>query len=173
MFNSIKPLHSVGLALLALGLALLSCNAPGNQPADQPGLEGASCAASDQLQVEAQITLQETNQFGTRICEYVLRVRNTSPDREVWFYIFQHDRDGYARTEQSDWKGNVQLAPGAQAEWQASVNIYADPDADGPLMSVPEKIAGVFGESGCSEARQNVSYFEQVAIPLKQVCPLQ
>jgi hypothetical protein len=168
------------LVLLAVVLASLSCvTSPGNTP---PWLAGdqeaqnliqSACDGTSALRVTGEITLQETNQFGTRACEYDLKVTNTNPDTPVRFYIYQHDADGYQHTEKRHWMGNVLVAPGATQTWHGSIYIYSDKDADGPLMTIGEKIAGVFDTPECADERQDEKYFEAVAFPLESACPLE
>jgi hypothetical protein len=138
-----------------------------------PSTDNKTCDATRYLQVSSEITLQETNQFGTRACEYRLNIRNTDPDSAIRFYVYQHDQDGYANTEKSHWMGNVLVEPGEEGEWTGSIYIYTDEDANGPVMSIPEKLAGVFDAPECTEAKQDESFFEQVFIPLDPVCPME
>jgi len=141
--------------------------------APETSLPGESCDATPHLQVTREITVQETNQFGTRACEYRLKISNTHADKSVRFSIYQHDKDGYANTEKSHWMGNVLVEPGQAKEWTGSIYIYTDKDANGPVMSIPEKLAAVFDVPECAEAKQDESFFEQVFIALDPVCPME
>ena len=181
--------HKTTMIILVLTIVSLSCGGlppaspldnDGNtqQPqetvkeiASSPGVSG--CNATQYLRVSSEITLQETNQFGTRACEYRLKIVNTHPDQAVWFYIYQHDKDGYANTEKSRWMGNVKVEPDREEEWTGSIYIYTDKDANGPLMSIPEKLAGVFDSPECAEVKQDENYFEKVFIQLHPVCPME
>ena len=91
----------------------------------------------------------------------------------VKFFIYQHDKDGYANTEKSRWMGNVLVEPGKAGEWTGSIYLYTDKDANGPVMSIPEKLAGVFDTPECAGAQQYENYFEQVFASLDLVCPLE
>jgi len=135
--------------------------------------DGQLCEATRYLQVSSEITLQETNQFGTRACEYRLKISNTHPDRAIRFSIYQHDQDGYANTEKSHWMGNVLIEPDEEREWTGSIYIYTDKDANGPVMSIPEKLVGVFDVPECAEAKQDESFFEQIFIALDPVCSME
>jgi hypothetical protein len=175
--------------ILVMMIASLSCGGPpplspsqsdGSTSQPLESIEEATalpietrCYATPYLIVSSEIKLQETNQFGTRACEYRLTIRNNSPDEAIWFYVYQHDQDGYANTEKSRWMGNVYVEPGKTAEWTGSIYIYTDKDANGPLMSIPEKLAGVFDTPDCVEAKQDENLFEQVAMPLDPVCPME
>ena len=131
-----------------------------------------SCDGTYHLYVDSQITEQETNQFGTRLCSYKLTITNNG-DEVVWFYIYQHDKDGYQRTEKSQWMGNFPINPGENIEWQGTISIYTDEDFDGPVMSIPEKIAGVYGTPECVESRQDEDFHEKIAVPIRPACPLE
>ena len=170
-------IHSTFFAVLALVIASLSCSG-GAPPADatEEGLQKTdqlACDGTAYLIVTGEITSQGTNQFGTRGCEYVLKVKNNDPEQAINFYIYQHEKDGYAHTEKSHWMGNIQIAPGQEATWPGSIYIYTDPDADGPVMSIPEKIAGVYSTPECADKRQDLEFFEQSSIPLNPVCPME
>lgn len=177
------PTHRIGrilAAVLAIGLASLSCmNQPGNAPPWIAGeievqeLGREACDGTPYLSVQAEITSQGTNQFGTRFCEFTLYITNTNPEQPIHFYIFQHDQDGYAGTEGSQWMGNIQLDPVKKGSWNGSIYIYDDQDASGPVMSLPERIAGVFSGPECKNERQDETWFEEIAVPLKAVCPTQ
>lgn len=167
------------MAFIILMVASLNC---GNAPEDTPPwrtteeLQEASrfaCDGTPYLIVTGEITNQGTNQFGTRSCEYILKIRNNDPEHAINFYIFQHDKDGYARTEKSRWMGRTLLEFGQEATWPASIYIYTDPDADGPLMSIPEKIAGVYNLPECAQLQQDEEFFEQISYPVESVCPME
>lgn len=167
------------LALLVMLIASLSCvTTPGEAPpivaADEEiaNLIQVACDGTSSLQVTSEITSQETNQFGTKVCEYTLKITNNHEDAAIRFYIYQHDKDGYQRTEKSHWMGNVLVEPGKVGGWPASIYIYSDPDADGPVMSIPEKIAGVYDTQECAGERQDEKFFEQISIPIEAVCPV-
>ena len=132
-----------------------------------------SCDATQSLQVTSEITMQETNQYGTRICEYTLTISNTDEDTGIWVYFYQHDKDGYAHTEKSHWMGNILIEPGKDGSWPASIYIYDDKDADGPVMSIPERIAGVFNIPECAEEKQDSNFFELISIPIEAACPME
>jgi len=144
-----------------------------NPPAVTEISDDKLCEATRYLKVSSEITLQETNQFGTRACEYRLKISNTHPDRAIRFDIYQHDQDGYANIEKSHWMGNVLIEPGEEGEWTGSIYIYTDEDANGPVMSIPEKLTGVFDVPECAEAKQDESFFEQIFIALDPVCPME
>ena len=170
-------LNRLSIAASAVLLAALSCvTTPGAAPPivavdnEAQSLIQDACNATPYLNIDIEITLEETNQFGTRACEYKLVVFNTS-DKPLRIYAFQHDQDGYALTDKTRWMGNLLVEPSQAGEWPGSVYIYTDPDADGPLMSIPLKIAGVFDSPECAEERQDESFFEQVAVPVGSVCP--
>ena len=173
-------IHRIFFAVLALVVASLSCvSAPGGaSPGDTSpdGLQEAgqfACDGTAYLIVTGEITSQGTNQFGTRGCEYVLKIRNNDPERAINFYIYQHEKDGYAHTEKSHWMGNILVEPGQVGTWTGSIYIYTDPDADGPVMSISEKIAGVYNLPECAQKRQDEKFFEQVSIPLDPMCPVE
>jgi hypothetical protein len=140
---------------------------------DDSSLSGSSCDASQSLQISTGITKQEINQYGTHLCEYQLTVTNTGKDIGVWVSFYQHDIDGYAHTEKSRWIGNILVEPGGNTNWAANVYLYDDADADGPLMSVPEKISAVINTPECAEERINSEYLDQIAIPVDILCPLE
>lgn len=162
-------------AVLALAAASLCCNVPGASPTEEitPLPDADACYATPYLSVKSQITTQETNQFGTRLCDYKLEITNANPETAINFYIYQHDADGYQGTEEYRWMGNVRLGVVETGEWQGYVYIYTDPDASGPLMSVPVKIAGVFDEPQCAEEKQDLEYLEEISIPVEAVCPME
>jgi hypothetical protein len=135
--------------------------------------EGNTCDATQYLGVTSEVTRQETNQYGTRLCEYSLTIRNTSEDAGIWVYFYQHDKDGYAHTEKSRWMGKVLVGPGTDTDWSGSVYLYTDQDADGPLMSVPERLAGVYDIPECAGQQRDESYFEQISVPVDPVCPME
>jgi hypothetical protein len=176
------------LMLITILIAQLSCDSPQamtpepeiadpgtSEPNPTPTIapQGSECNATASLQVSSEITLQETNQYGTRGCEYSLTIKNTDAEHGVWVYFYQHDQDGYAHTEKSHWMGNILIAPGEEGEWTGSIYIYTDPDADGPLMSIPEKMTGVYDFPECAEEKQDASFFEQASTPLDAVCPME
>ena len=178
-------LRNLFLAITALIITALSCNQP-NRQSGTPGLstepgdlgnttgeQSDSCDASRFVQVSSQITRQETNQYGTRSCEYVLTIKNTSDFYNVWVYFYQHDKDGYQHTEKSRWMGQTQIRPGDETEWRGQISIYDDKDADGPLMSIPEKLAVVDESPSCAASRKNMDFLDTIAIPLTPVCPLE
>jgi hypothetical protein len=132
-----------------------------------------TCGATQSLQVASEITVQETNQYGTRICEYTLTISNTDEDTGIWVYFYQHDKDGYAHTEKSHWMGNILIGPGEDGSWPASIYIYDDKDADGPVMSIPERIAGVSNIPECAEEKQDANFFELISVPIETVCPME
>ena len=138
-----------------------------------PSTDNKTCDATRFLQVAGEITAQETNQYGTRICEYTLTVSNTDEDTGIWVSFYQHDKDGYAHTEKSHWMGNILIKPGEDGSWPASIYIYNDKDADGPIMSIPEKIAGVSNIPECAEEKQDLNFFELIAVPIEPVCPME
>jgi hypothetical protein len=184
-----RTISKITLMILVLIIVSLSCGGPppaspsesdsSIQQPQEPVEEKSSspevgdCDATRYLQVSSEITLQETNQFDTRACEYRLTISNTHTDKAVWFYIYQHDKDGYANTEKSHWMGNLLVEPGKEGEWTGSIYIYKDEDANGPVMSIPEKLAGVFDAPECAEAKQDINFFEQVFVPLNPVCPME
>ena len=132
-----------------------------------------TCDATPSLQVTSEITVQETNQYGTRICEYTLTISNADENTGIWVYFYQHDKDGYAHTEKSHWMGNILIEPGGDGSWPASIYIYDDKDADGPVISIPERIAGVYNIPECAEEKQDSNYFELISIPIDAVCPIE
>jgi hypothetical protein len=138
-----------------------------------PSTNSKSCDATRFLQVASEITVQETNQYGTRICEYTLTINNTDEDTGIWVYFFQHDKDGYAHTEKSRWMGNLLIEPGKNGNWTGSIYIYDDKDADGPVMSIPERIAGVSNTLECAEEKQDANFFELISVPMETVCPME
>ncbi len=69
--------------------------------------------------------------------------------------------------------GNIPIKPGQEGSWTGSVYIYDDPDADGPLMSIPEKVAGVLDLPECADEKQDEKFFERIAIPVEAVCPIE
>ena len=131
------------------------------------------CEATQYLQVTSEIAHQETNQYGTRMCEYNLTIKNTDENAGIWVYFYQHDKDGYARTEKSHWMGNVLIASNEEANWSGNIYIYEDKDADGPVMSIPEKIAGVYNIPECAEEKQDSNFFEMISIPIEMICPME
>ena len=161
-------------------LASLSCvSTPGEAPpwvaADQESqdLLRTACDGTPFLVVTSSITKQETNQYGTQLCEYTLTIKNTGSENSIGIYIYQHDKDGYAGTEKSHWMGNVLVSPDEEGNWLGNVYLYDDKDANGPVMSVPEKIAGVFNISECNEEKQDTNFLESIAIPIEAVCPIE
>jgi len=131
-----------------------------------------TCDATQYLQVAVEITAQETNQFGTRLCEYTLTI-STDEDAGIWVYFYQHDRDGYAHTEKSRWMGNILVEPGGNGNWPGYIYIYNDKDADGPVMSIPERVAGISNIPECAEEKQDQDYFELISVPVEMVCPME
>jgi hypothetical protein len=82
-----------------------------------------ACDTTQYLQVTGEITTQGTNQFGTRSCEYRLRIKNSNKTDAVRLYVYQHEKDGFALTEKSHWMGNVRVDPGKEGEWTGSIYI--------------------------------------------------
>jgi hypothetical protein len=132
-----------------------------------------ACNATQYLGITSDFTRQETNQYGTRLCEYSLTIRNTNEEVGVWVYFYQHDKDGYAHTEKSHWMGNILTGPGADGNWSGSVYLYTDQDADGPVMSVPERLAGVYDIPECAGQKRDENFFEQISVPVDSVCPME
>jgi hypothetical protein len=172
--------RNIFLPILSIVIASISCiSTPGETApwvaADEElqDLNKKTCGATLYLDVTSKITRQETNQYGTRLCEYKLKITNTHQDGSVRFYIYQHDQDGYAHTEKYHWMGNMLIEPGKEGEWSGNVYLYTDKDADGPVMSVPEKIAGVFDSEDCALEKKDAKFFEQVSIPIDPVCPME
>lgn len=131
------------IVFMTINLSCLNCSTPSIKPGSNPLLDNDSdCGATQHLEVNGKITLQETNQLGTRLCEYTLTIHNKA-DEEIWFYIYQHNQDGYQNTEKYQWMGNFPIAPGEDAEWTGYIYIYTDKDASGPVMSIPERLAGL------------------------------
>jgi hypothetical protein len=166
------------LVVICSVMVTLSCvSSPGEAPpwvaADDElhDLNRTACDGTPSLVVTSTITKQETNQFGTQMCEYTLTFRNSNPERDLWIHVFQHDQDGYAGTEDSQWMGNILLGANEEENWFGYVYIYEDEDASGPVMAVPEKMAGVYADPECSEENQDLNFLELISVPLEAVCP--
>jgi len=165
-----NAIRSALTAILLLTAASLGCEqSVPSTPEYVP--DEFACDATPYVSVTSGITLQETNQFGTRACEYTLTVTSAYPDSTIRVFFFQHDRDGYQGTENSRWMGNVPLKPGRSNIWNGSIYFYTDPDADGPLMSIPERIAAVLDTPECAAQRQDLDFLMEISIPLEPVCP--
>jgi hypothetical protein len=145
-------------------------NSPAEEDASLP--ISSACDATQHLFITSEITQQETNQFGTRLCSYQLKIYNNG-DSVVWFYIHQHEKDGYQGTEKRQWMGNFPIDPGKDVEWQGNISIHTDEDFKGPVMSIPEKIAGIYGTPECETAKMNQKYLEQISVPINPVCPME
>lgn len=160
-------------ALFVLILAALGCEQSNVPPTPEYVPDAYACDATPYVSVTGGITLQETNQFGTRACEYTLVVTSAHPDTPIRFYIFRHDRDGYQGTESSRWTGNFLIQPGRSETWTGSIYIYSDPDASGPVMAIAERIAAVFDTVECAAQRRDLNFLQEISIPLGPVCPIE
>jgi hypothetical protein len=152
----------------------LSDENPDSGDGGDPGSSSHTCDGTQYLQVGSQITKEETNEFGTFICDYTLVIRNTHPTDAIWFYVYVHKADGYQHTEGFDWMGGYPIAPGTSTDWFGSnIAIYTDKDFDGPVMSIPEKLAGIYDSPECAEYRTGDTVKETIAIPINPVCPME
>ena len=163
------------IVIISLGCVTTPGEAPPWEAVDEElqDLNRNACDGTPSLAITSAITNQETNQYGTRMCEYTLTIKNTKGDIGIWVYFYQHDKDGYAHTEKSHWMGNILIESGKEENWSGHIYIYDDKDADGPVMSIPEKIAGVYDIPECAEEKRNENFFELISIPLEMVFPIE
>ncbi|MBT3315836.1 MAG: hypothetical protein HN390_14610 [Anaerolineae bacterium] len=141
-----------------------------------------ACNATQYLSATGANLEQETNQFGTRMCKYSLRITNTHSITPIRYYVYKHDRDGYQHTEGYLWMGGLSpLAPGTGTDWPGKISIHTDKDFDGPSMSIPEKVAGIFDTPECSVyykvdkdySKFDQNFLESIAVPVSSACPLE
>jgi hypothetical protein len=132
-----------------------------------------ACNATQHLFVTSEITHQEVNKYNTRICKYKLAIHNNA-DETVWFYLHIHEKDSYQQTEDFRWMGNFPIEPGQNfPEWVGNIAIYNEEDFSGPVMHIPERLAGVYGSPECAEFKMNETFLEQISIPISSECPLE
>ncbi len=173
-YRQILPLLLILLILSVSCLSMPGAKNPWVAAEDEfQDLDRVACDGTSSLAIIGTITSQGTNQYGTRYCEYSYTIKNNQEDTGVRVYFYQHDQDGYAHTEKFHWMGNIPIKPGQEGSWTGSVYIYDDPDADGPLMSIPEKVAGVLDLPECADEKQDEKFFERIAIPVEAVCPIE
>ena len=136
-----------------------------------------TCNATQYLHTSGVNLQQEINQFDTRLCGYTLRITNTHPTAPIRYFVYQHDRDGFQHTEGYMWLGNYPLQPGIGTDSLGRIAIYTDKDADGPVMSIPEKVAGIYDSPECSiyykDAKFDEDFLEKIAVPIVPVCPVE
>jgi hypothetical protein len=164
------------IAVLMVAAVTLSCGVEGTSRGENNGAQTGgddSCNATPFLSVSSTITRQETNQFGTQLCDYQLEIENGHLVTPIYIFIYLYDADGYAHTEEFRWMGIKHLASGETGNWDGYVYTYSDPDASGPVLSVPMSIAGVLDEPQCTDKRQDLDYLESISIPLDLVCPME
>ena len=124
------------LACLGAQSKFVNANSPDN------------CDASAYLEVKAEITKDQVNQFGTRECQYKLTI--TSLDVvSIWPYIYRWEEDGYQNTKEGEWLSYEELGPGESREWSGMHITYTDPDASGPYVLEFQRIAGVTDSPEC------------------------
>jgi len=140
--------------------------------------EAGSCNATQYLQVTGVVvTEQYTNESGTRICNYTLGLKSVHPTDPIRYFYHRHSKDVYQGTENYQWMGNFPLAPFAETEWFGNIAIYNEKDAQGPVMSIPVKVAGIFDTPECSvyfkDAVFDEAFLESIAFPVSSPCPLE
>ena len=133
---------------------------------------GHKCDATQYIAIAGSVTRQETLETGTRICEYSLKLQNTG-DSAVRHYLYQHNKDGYQRTESFQWVGNFPIMGDISADWYGTISFHDnDKDFKGPVMTIAEKFAGIFDSAECAEYYMDEKFLESVAVPIDSFCPL-
>ena len=144
-----------------------------DEAAEPPtGNESDPCAATAALRSTTEILLEETNEYGTRICRYNLVITNESVE-PVWYYVYMRIEDGFQGTADAYWSGNFPIAPEDSTEVFAQVAVYVDEDASGPSLMMPVRLAGVSGAEACAERRMDAPFLERHAVPLPVPAPCQ
>jgi|SaaInlStandDraft_3_1057020.scaffolds.fasta_scaffold137480_2 hypothetical protein len=90
---------------------------------------------------------------------------------------YQYEKSVYMGTEGYQWMGNFPLSPYGETDWQGRIAIYNEKDAQGPVMSIPEKVAGIFDTPECSvyfkDAVFDEEFLKSIAFPVSSPCPLE
>ena len=157
----------------AVATAVAEMQAAHEPTEEETGLAQHFCDGTSSFRVVGVIIRQETvDEFGSRSCDYDLKITNTDPVNSVYYLIHQYHADVYAGTEDFDWMGGFLVAPGGTEEWKGSyVVISKGPDATGLVISSAEFIAGVNNLPECAERKWDEKFLEQISVPVTPVCP--
>ncbi len=172
-------------AILLLALSQIMCSRttptpPPVKPEDDQSVEDLpsaedlqACEATEYLSVTPAITKEETNEFGSYLCNYSLTITNTHPGQPIRYFIYQHSEDGYQGTKSDEWMNNFPIAPGGSLDWQGYVPLYTDPDASGPVMRTATYFGGIFDTEPCSKLFINETYLFTLSNPLLMTGPVE
>jgi hypothetical protein len=149
-------------AILVIVITSLACGIDIN-PSAQGSLE-TRCNATASLEVVAAPTLDEINQFGTRLCEFKLTITNTSLTKRIAPVVNRYEEDIYQKTKTSQWLNFDSLEPGSARILPANIYTYTDPDATGVVMEIYDLIAGVVDTAECSNLMYDKDYYVNIAV---------
>ncbi len=128
------------------------------------------CDATGLLHVESQILRQETNEFGTEICEYKLTFTSDHEQGVIWLVGYRHEADIWQKTDAYEWTLLNTLDPGEGSEWFGYYSYSHDPDATGPTLLTLEKYAALFKDPACEALRTDEEFLNWIAVEVPVEC---
>ena len=143
---------------------------PAGEDTTGPGSNPLDCDATGLLHHESEILKQETDEFGTEICEYKITYTSDHEQGVIWLIGYQHEADIWQETDGYEWILMNTLDPGEGSEWFGYYTYYHDPDATGPSMLTLEKYAAIFKDPECESLRTAEDFLTWVAVEVPVEC---
>ncbi len=128
------------------------------------------CNATQHVQVSGHMTRNQTDAWGTWLCEYHLALTNAHPDRVLWVLAHKHEADVWAKTDESEWMLIGRLDPQGTEERPAYVDEYTDPDATGWTFLIFDKVAAVYDLPECLSLRSDTGELDYIATTVTHYC---
>ncbi len=165
--------HHAPAAIAAVLLASLACQTLQSIPAEHPpvvqSLSYADCNLTSWLTPSARLTRDETNELGTRLCEYTITLVNKHPSQPILPVFYQLHSDGYQNVHEHVWDDLPPIQPGASYEWWGNVYSYTDPDVSLPVAQVGVAFVGLKNDYGtCTALKNEPDVLKTLSSPLPE-----
>ncbi len=139
-------------------------------PAPEPTLDPAACDLTASMSVSSWLGNHKVNDVGTKECDYLIWIGNTSRTDTLVPLVFQQNMDAFHGTNETRWEALRPVAPGERYEYQGYVYLVNDPRASVPMARIPKTIVALKLDDACTAFQADPAYLQARAQPLDEPC---
>ncbi len=139
-------------------------------PTPEPALDPAACDLTASMSVSSWLGNHKINDVGTKECDYLIWIGNTSRTDTLVPLVFQQNMDAFNGTNETHWEALQPVAPGERYDYQGYVYLVNDSRASVPMARIPKTIVAVKLDDACTPFQADPAYLQARAQPVDEPC---
>ncbi len=136
----------------------------------EAAVDPSACNLTASMSVTSWLGNHKVNDVGTKECDYLIWIRNTSRTDTLVPLVFQQNMEAFDGTNETRWEALPPVAPGERYEYQGYVYLVNDRRASVPMARIPKTIVAVKLDDACAAFQADPAFLQARAQPVDEPC---